>query len=255
MFNNKTQKNINDFETYFNGKNIYTLLLSIDVLKDSIKTVLNQKAGNQYLKNGQRDHTWHWKNILKNVAHLQQMRKYESRYYKDYPTNYTYKDTKEKSFPHFEKIIELCYKNNIVLDIIFRPSHIRQWEALDYYLGYNKWLQWKKDVVISVNKIAKKYDKKQFRIMDFSVYHPLTAEKVPTDKNTQMKYHWEASHYKHELGLIVLDRLVGRSFYKDFGIELNLTNIDNHLKQQKIKRPKFIDIEKYKEEFIKYLRD
>lgn len=183
------------------------------------------------------------------------MKKDESKYYENYPTDYTYKDTKKKSFPDFEEILKLCYENNIELEIIFGPSHIRQWEALDYYLGYEKWLQWKKDVVISVNKIAKQYNKQQFRIMDFSVYHPLTAEKVPTDKNTKMKYHWEASHYKNELGIIVLNRLLDKSKYKDFGVELNLTNIDEHLKEQKINRPKFIDIEKYKKDLSKYLKN
>lgn len=245
MFNNKTQKNIDDIETYFDNKNIYSLLLSIDVFKDSFKTILNQKDGSQYLENGQRDHHFNWKNILINGGHFETMKKDESTYYKDYPTNYTYKDTKKKSFPDFEEIVKLCYENKIQLDIIFGPSHIRQWEALNYYLGYDKWLQWKKDVVLSVNKIAKQCNEKPFRTMDFSVYHPLTAEKVPTDKNAQMKYHWESSHYKNELGSIVLDRLVGDSNYKDFGVELNLSNIDSHLEQQKIKRKEYIDIKKY----------
>lgn len=255
MFNNPTQNSINDFETYFDDKNIYSFLLSIDVLKDSFKTVLNQKDGNQYLENGQREHNYNWKNILKNGGHLETMKKDESKYYKGYPTNYTYKDTKKESFPDFEEIIKLSYENNIKLDIIFGPSHIRQWEALNYYLGYDKWLKWKKDILVSVNKIAKQYNKKQFRIMDFSVYHPLTAENVPTDKNTQMKYHWESSHYKNELGLIVLNRLIGNSEYADFGIELNLRNIDNHLEQQKINRVKFIDIDLYKKDFKDYLKN
>lgn len=131
------------------------------------------------------------------------------------------------------------------MDIIFGPSHIRQWEALNYYLGYDKWLQWKKDVVLSVNKIAKQNNKKQFRIMDFSVYHPFTAEKIPTDKSTKMKYHWEASHYKNELGLIVLDRLIGDIKHSDFGIELNSKNIDAQLKEQRVDRMQYTDTEKY----------
>jgi len=244
MFNDSSQKNINDFETYFE-KNIYSYLFSIDTLKDSLLTIKGDNSDAIYLGNGQLAHNYRWKNILKNGGHLAVMKKDEKRYYKSYPTNYTYKDTGKKSFPDFEYIVKKCYENNIKLDIIFGPSHIRQWEALNYYLGFDKWLQWKKDVVISVNKIANQYDRKQFRIMDFSVYHKLTAEKVPTDKNIQMKYHWEASHYKNELGKIVLDRLVGDSKYTDFGVELNLDNIDKHLKQQKINRHKFIDIEKY----------
>jgi len=245
MFNEPDQKYINDFESYFEDKNIYTYLFSIDTLKDSLLTIKGGDNGSIYLDNGQQEHYHNWKNILKNGGHLAFMKKYEKNYYKDYSTNYTYKDTGKKSFPDFEYIVKKCYENNIELDIIFGPSHIRQWEALNYYLGFDKWLQWKKDVVLSVNKIANQYGKKQFRIMDFSVYHKLTAEKVPTDKNTKMKYHWEASHYKNELGKIVLDRLVGDSKFKDFGVELNLDNIDEHLRQQEINRHKFIDVEKY----------
>lgn len=252
MFNIKIQKSIQDFETYFKDKSI-SYLFSIDTLKDSLLTVKGGDITSIYLDNGQREHNHNWKNILKNGGHLEKMKKDEKNYYKDYPTNYTYKDTKKKSFPDFEKIVRLCYENNLELDIIFGPSHIRQWEALNYYLGYGKWLQWKKDVVISVNKIAKQQNKKQFRIMDFSVYHKLTAEKVPTDKNTKMKYHWEASHYKNELGKIVLDRLAGNSKYNDFGIELSLQNIDEHLKNQEMNRHKFIDVAKYKKDFEEYL--
>lgn len=248
MFNEPNQVDFPEFESYFDNPNIYQYLLSVDVLKDSILTLKGGDNSSIYLKNGQREHNHNWKSILTNGGHLATMNKDEKNYYKDYPTNYTYKDTKKKSFPDFEKIVKLCYENNIELDIIFGPSHIRQWEALNYYLGYERWLQWKKDVVLSVNKISKLQNKKQFRIMDFSVYHPLTAEKVPIDKSIQMKYHWEASHYKNELGLIALDRLVGDSKYEDFGVELNLLNIDKHLEQQKIKRTKYIDTKQYQME-------
>lgn len=254
MFNNPTQKSVSDFETYFEDKNIYSLLFSLDVFKDSLLTIKGGDNTSIYLENGQREHFHNWKNILKNGGHLETMKKDESKYYKNFQTNYTYKDTKKESFPDFEEIVKLSYENNIELDIIFGPSHIRQWEALNYYLGYDKWQQWKKDIVMSVNKIAYQHNKKQFRIIDFSVYHPLTMEIVPLGKDIQMKYHWEASHYKNELGLIVLDRLIEKNHYNDFGTDLNLRNIDEHLQQQKINRLKFIDIDLYKDNFDKYLK-
>lgn len=247
MFNSTMQKSVKDLETYFNNPNIYQYLLSLDSFKDSLLTL---KGGNHtsYLENGQREHHGNWKNIVKNGGHLATMQKDEKTYYKAFPSNYTYKDTKKQSFPDFEEIIRLCYENDIELDIIFGPSHIRQWEALDFYLGYDNWLKWKKDVVVSVNNIAHKYHKKQFRVVDFSVYHLFTAEIVPTSPKSQMKYHWEASHYKNELGLIVLDRLNGGEENLDFGVELNLQNIDSHLKQLQQERAKFINTEKYQEE-------
>lgn len=251
MLNETNQKNIQDFESYFDNPNIYKYLFSLDSFKDSLLTLKNQSDSTQYLANGQRDHIYNIKNIKKNGGHLATMKKDEKNYYKGYPTNYTYKDTKKDAFEDFEDVVKLCYQNNINLEIIFGPSHIRQWEALDYYLGFDTWLQWKKDVVYSVEKIAKKENKQAFKVVDFSVYHPLTAEEVPKDINTQMKYHWEASHYKHELGLIVLDRLIGTSQYQDFGVVLNTTNILDHLENQKDKRAIYIDSKKYKKEVFK----
>lgn len=150
--------------------------------------------------------------------------------------------------------MKLCYENNIELDIVFGPSHIRQWEALNYYLNINKWFEWKRDIIFFVDKIGKQYNKESFRIMDFSVYHFLTSEIVPINKNIQMKYYWEGSHYKNELGLIVLDRLTGNDKYKDFGVQLNIKNIDEYLEQQKIDRYKFINTEKYRIDFEEYLK-
>ena len=246
MFNDMRQKNISDFETYFTNINKYKYIFALGTLEDSFLTLIgNSNVDCLYNENGQRQHDWGQRHCDKKAGGHREYFDNLTGYYKDYLTNYTYKDTKEKTFLDFEKILELCYINNIELDIIFGPSHIKQWEILGYHLGYNKWLKWKKDVILSVNQIAQQHNTKQFKIMDFSVYHQLTAEKVPTDKNAKMKYYWESSHYKNELGLIVLDRLVGDSKYKDFGVELNLQNIDEHLKQQLFKRKHYIDTDKY----------
>lgn len=246
MFTSPKQKNIQEFETYFKENIKYTLLLSIDAIKDALLTI---KGGNRKeevsLDNGQEDPSNGKKQNTKQGELFESIKLSEKTYYKRYKTSYRYRDTNKKSFPDFEEIVLLSYKNNIQLDIIFGPSHIRQWEALNYYLTYNKWLKWKKDIILSVNKIANEQNKKQFRIMDFSVYHKLTSEKIPKKKNTQMKYYWESNHYKNELGLIVLNRLIKKSKYKNFGIELSLDNIDKHLEEQKINRHKFIDIDKY----------
>ena len=254
MFNTKEMKKTDDFEEYFDNSFIkYNYLATVDMLKDSVLTVLLQ-GGVEYLHNGQRNRTYKWRGIRNSGGHLTVMNRDEKRYYnrKNYPHNKNiYQDTKMSAFDDFENILRQAYENNIVVDIVFGPSHIRQWEAFAYYHDYNIWLQWKKDVVLSVEKIANKYDKTPFRVMDFSVYHPLTAEEVPKDPKIQMKWHWEGSHYKHELGLIVLDRLVGKNQYKDFGVKVNSLNIDMHLKNLKKDRHIFIDIKKYREEVFK----
>ena len=63
-----------------------------------------------------------------------------------------------------------------------------------------------------------------------------------------MEYHFEGSHYKEKLANIMLDKLSGISSYEDFGVELTLKNIDEHLDKLKNDRAKYIDTKKYKEE-------
>lgn len=248
MFNAKEMTKTADFEEYFNEPNKYKYLVSSAMLIDTFFTIFSQKDEVQYLDTGQREYTYNWNRIIAQGGHLKVMNKDEERYYKrsDYKTNHNiYQDTKKSAFDDFAAIIALCYENNVELDIIFGPSHIRQWEAFDYYHGYDAWLQWKKDVVVFVAQQAKAHGEPPFRVMDFSVYHPLTAEIVPVDKNEPMQYHWEGSHYKDELGLIVLDKLGGKDDYPDFGVALNAHTIDEHLENLKSDRKQYINTSAY----------
>ena len=92
--------------------------------------------------------------------------------------------------------------------------------------------------------------------MDFSVYNFLTSEIVPINKNIQMKYYWEGSHYKNELGLIVLDRLTGNDKYKDFGVQLNIKNIDEYLNIHPLSNIIVLNKESYfKNAYVCYVKE
>jgi len=56
-------------------------------------------------------------------------------------------------------------------------------------LGLILGINGKKDIVLTVEKVAKKYNKKPFRVVDFTIYHNITSEKIPTD-DTKMKYYF-----------------------------------------------------------------
>lgn len=250
-FNNEKMIKSEDFESYFEEDNIYKQLFSIDLFKSSLNTIRKQKTKNSYLENGQKDFYLNQEKINKGGGHLQVMKEKEKVYYTKERYKYNsniYQDTRKYSFDDFKNILELCYKNDIVLDIVMGPSHVRQWEAFDYYQNIETWYEWKKDIVLFVEKIAKDNNKGPFRIMDFSVYHEFTTEIIPTNSKEKMKYYWESSHYKNELGRVVLDRLADISDNKDFGIELNSQNINEHIQNLRNSRNKFIDTKAYREE-------
>ncbi|WP_323593025.1 hypothetical protein [Aliarcobacter butzleri] len=248
MFNDTNMKKVPDFELYFNNINIYKYLLNYKVLQDSLFTFKNKNMESLYEKNGQMKEEYLNNIVSSNGGHYKTMIKEERNYYKELSNDNLYKDTKKDSFIDFKEILEMCYDNNIELDIIFGPSHIRQWEAFDYYKGYESLLKWKKDVVLFVEKVASEKNKIPFKVMDFAVYHKFTSEVVPKNPDERMKFHFEGSHYTNKLGLIVLDRLIDKSPYTDFGVVINSSNIDAHLENLRNDRIKFINTKEYRKE-------
>lgn len=245
MFNN-VMKKVPDFESYFEV-NRYSYLFSIEMLKNSFKTAINKRNKNNYLENG---FLYVDSNAVPSGGHLKTTIKDEKFSYQYTGKDNKYMDTKLDSFEDFRKILELCHKNNIKLDIIFSPLHIRRLENFDYYQNIETWYKWKKDVVLFVEKIADEQNKKPFRVMDFAIYHKITSEEFPKDETLSMKYYWESSHYKKELADIVLDRLLDISSYKDFGLNINSQNIDKHIQNLKEGRIQFIDTKEYRREML-----
>ena len=248
MFNDVNMKQVADFETYFENRNIYKYLLNYKVFQDSLFTIKNKNIVSLYNNNGQMKEDYLNKIVLSNGGHYKTMIKEEKNYYKELSDNNLYKDTQKSSLLDFIEILELCYKNDIELDIVFGPSHIRQWEAFDYYKDYETLLTWKKDLVEIVQKVANKFNKIPFRIVDFAVYNEYTSEKIPTEENQSMVYHYEGSHYKPKLGEMLLKSLSSGYYHNNFGVELNNKNIDSHLQKLREDRNKFINTKEYKKE-------
>ena len=248
MFNDVSMKKVIDFETYFENRNIYKYLLNYKVFQDSLFTIKNKNIVSLYNNNGQMKEDYLNKIVLSNGGHYKTMIKEEKNYYKELSDNNLYKDTQKSSLLDFIEILELCYKNDIELDIVFGPSHIRQWEAFDYYKDYETLLTWKKDLVEIVQKVANKFNKIPFRIVDFAVYNEYTSEKIPTEENQSMVYHYEGSHYKPKLGEMLLKSLSSGDYHNNFGVELNNNNIDSHLQKLREDRNKFINTKEYRKE-------
>jgi hypothetical protein len=54
-----------------------------------------------------------------------------------------------------------------------------------------------------------------------------------------MKWYWESSHYKQELGNLVLDSVLEAKMVDDFGMLINTSNIDKHLAEIRIKQQQY----------------
>ena len=213
----------------------YKALFSIDAIKASVGTVLSQheeihpRIGKllddpprkaflssewQYLDNG-----WYEKSGLREFDFIDPK-------------------TGKKTFDYFREMVRTCYTEGIDLILLISPSHARHWATL-YVAGlWPKFEQWKRELVRIIDEEAAAFPGTEpFTLWDFSGFNPYTTEDVPPfdSADVKMKWYWDSSHFRSELGDIVLDivlRLAGSdsSKAKNFGKKLDPWNIEKHFR-------------------------
>lgn len=145
-------------------------------------------------------------------------------FYKDYVFS-------NQNLEALERLIATAVEHGIEVKIFISPSHVRRWEVLDYAIGIKEFELFKTKLTQLVSQYSHKH---QVQLWDFAVYHEYTTEAV-TEK--PMKWHWESSHYKKELGVEIINRIFGQSSLtektQNFGLMLSLENLDDHLLNQK----------------------
>ena len=136
----------------------------------------------------------------------------------------------------FKEIVEKCHQNNIKLYILTSPIHARQLEVIRVLGKYTIFEKWKRDLVNTIQQVNQQYPNKEpFLLFDFTGYNSITTEAIPgKDSQEQMKWYTESSHYKPELGNLVLDIVlnypsINDNIPDDFGIVINNNNIESHL--------------------------
>lgn len=129
-------------------------------------------------------------------------------------------------------------KNHTKLYLFISPIHAYQLEGMKSINSFSKFEQFKRDLVKIVAEDAKINPNKQpIALWDFSGYNSITTEEIPPgDSKKQMKWYWESSHYKKELGDVLFDKMLNypekaKSVPKDFGVMINSSNIESHLER------------------------
>jgi hypothetical protein len=80
------------------------------------------------------------------------------------------------------------------------------------------------------------------RIFDFSGFNSITTEAIPQASGVpDMLYFWETSHYRVNVGEMILNRMFGRdgAAPTDFGVELTPQSLGGHLAAQRTARDRY----------------
>jgi len=222
-------------------------LASFDALNDSLKTIFRQSLTDNelFLRNGQRDPTFNALKIIKAGGYrkrfIKSLKVYmgpSSPLFTEYEFENYFSDPKtgKSTFDYYRTILKHAYANTIDLHLLISPLHAYYCECIRIRGLWPVFEKWKKELIRINEEEAKNAGKFPFPLWDFSGYHTISNEIIPPlgDAETQMKWYWESSHYKKELGDLVLDKIFtydtpNRKIPSDFGVLINSGNINEHL--------------------------
>jgi hypothetical protein len=113
-------------------------------------------------------------------------------------------------FSALRALIERCRKADVRLHLIIYPYHAQTLELFRATGLWNAFEDWKRAVTqLAYEKATTSESALVFPLWDFSGYNSFTTEHVPArgDLRSVMRWYWEAGHFKKELGDLVLDKL------------------------------------------------
>tara|TARA_R110002110_G_scaffold415719_1_gene654199 strand:+ start:34754 stop:35980 length:1227 start_codon:yes stop_codon:yes gene_type:complete len=246
----KTKKNKIAYET-----EMFSQYTSYQATKDSIKTLLNKfdptlpvmnKSGltlEDSLHTYQKIHGGHHNTTLIS----------EKSYVNDVwlppkVRGYNFNDeSKSESTPiYLGKILSLCYEKNIKVTMFFSPTHIRHRVLISKIGLWDIYQNWKKKVIQENYTQAKQHSKQPYEIWDFTIINTMTTETFPAqgDANYKMTWYWESSHYKQQLGNLILDKILGQYNTDEVKVTIgklvDIYNIDIQLNIEGKEYDKFI---------------
>ncbi len=150
------------------------------------------------------------------------------------------------SLGYIEKIIVFCRSHDIKLVIFLTPSHVHQLELDALTDNWGSIESGKRQIVSLLAKDAEEHrDKETIPLYDFTQYSYVTTEALPPENShEEMSYYWDSSHFKENVGDMVLDRLFGKEKNKapllnNFGLKLTPENVEHVIKDLRKKHEEY----------------
>ena len=133
------------------------------------------------------------------------------------------------SIPAFDASLAKLCSSGVRLRMYINPTHALTLYALHWRGKWDAMQAWQRGLV----RITERHRQHgcDVRLVDFSGFNSITTEATPlVSGKPDMHYYWEVSHYRDNVGRLILARLFGGDTPPpaDFGVELTQANIDAH---------------------------
>lgn len=201
--------------------------LTIDALTDSLMTLAQQNAstGATMTAAGFNPLREYLAIVRREGAHslfAQKQAMYESQYRSFRPSDFR-KPQDNPEFRYLISIVKACAAHHVRLIVFTYPYHAQYFELLRSAGLWQSFEAWKDALVRTLARTAANTGG-DVRLFDFAQVNRISSEPIPEtgDMHTQMRWYWEAGHFKSALG----DKLIARMMGKQNGLGALLLGSD-----------------------------
>jgi hypothetical protein len=135
----------------------------------------------------------------------------------------------------FSAFLREARAGGVQLVLFISPEHARQLEVLRAAGLWERYEEWKRLLVRAIEAEAAAGNMQPYALWDFSGYNRYTTERLPAsgEMTPTMRWYWETSHYRRELGDRILAKMLGGSEREmddgSFGVRLTDASVEGHL--------------------------
>ena len=133
------------------------------------------------------------------------------------------------------------HARGISVHLFFSPAHAWQWELIDALGLWPSWEQWKREVVAANESAALQAGRPPFPLWDFADYDGPALEEVTEDRQAKrpLDHYWDSSHFKRNLGSLILRRMLEPGNDVAFGELRTASNVDEALARTRAQRERW----------------
>ena len=144
------------------------------------------------------------------------------------------------STPALDASIGKLCKGSMRLRMYINPTHALTMDVLHWRGKWDAMQAWQRGLVRVVDRHrAAGCD---VRLYDFSGFNSVTTDPIPlASGKPEMRYYWEVSHYRDNVGRLILARLFGGDtpVPSDFGVELTAATVAAHQAAMRAARDRY----------------
>jgi hypothetical protein len=148
----------------------------------------------------------------------------------------------------FAETLRLAANHQTRVIVVMLPVHALDLEMIRCQVGGSAPLEkWKRDLVSTMTAFRQEQPQAPaIPLWDFSGYSGYTADPVPPKGDPHaMTWYWEPSHFRKELGDLLIARILNQPAPNNhdistFGVQIDQSNIQSHLSQLRADREIFV---------------